>query len=142
MKLMDCPFCGSVVRIASDMDGCRFVICDECGARMRVDFNPEKWNKREYLTALEAEKPAEDARSLAIDISLGALDRAEFWEVIVPKRIRSFSESYHAKKCAECKEMKKLYVKFGNESPPDACLSCGRRCPNDCPLDETPEALK
>ena len=57
------------------------------------------------LAALEAEKPAEDARSLAIDISLGALDRAEFWEVIVPKRIHNFAHSYHLAECAKCKAL-------------------------------------
>ena len=115
--------------------------CDgECGLRRRFPISCDyKHCEHIKIAALEAEKPAEDARSLAIDISLGALDRAEFWEVIVPKQIHSFAESYHKKKCAECKEMKKLYVKFGNETPPDACLSCGRQCPNDCPLDLLPE---
>ena len=70
-------------------------------------------------SALEAEKPAEDARSLAIDISLGALDRAEFWEVIVPKRIHSFAESYHAKKCAECKKKRAPYRPFGTDQLPE-----------------------
>lgn len=51
----------------------------------------------------ELEKPAEEnARIIAIDISLGALDRAEYWEVIVPKVLQQYAESYHAKKCAEC----------------------------------------
>ena len=68
-----------------------------------------RWLKDNFvireLAALEAEKPAEDARSLAIDISLGALDRAEFWEVIVPKRIHNFAHSYHLAECAKCKAL-------------------------------------
>ena len=68
-----------------------------------IDCAKEKAKKA--IAALEAEKPAEDARSLAIDISLGALDRAEFWEVIVPKRIHNFAHSYHLAKCAKCRAL-------------------------------------
>ena len=77
----------------------------------RVDLAKSRIS--ESISAIGVEKPSNDARLLAIDISLGALDRAEFWEVIVPKRIQSFAESYHAKKCAECTRNKADYKLFG-----------------------------
>lgn len=53
----------------------------------------------------ELEKPAiENARIIAIDISLGALDRAEYWEVIVPQVIQQYAEAFHDERCAECQK--------------------------------------
>lgn len=31
--------------------------------------------------------------------------------------------------------LQKTYIKFGNETPPEICLSCTLQCPTDCPLD-------
>jgi len=64
---------------------------------------------------IQAEKPAEDAKSLAIDI----IDQLACDEYIGPQIgeeeltviIQSFAESYHAKKCAECKPSGWISVK-------------------------------
>lgn len=73
---------------------------------LAIKLNKSAWshhNQLFYEAIAELEKPAEEnARIIAIDISLGALDRAEYWEVIVPQVIQQYAESYHAKKCAGC----------------------------------------
>lgn len=62
------------------------------------------------MNALEAEKPADDAKACAIKvrsecfIDTSQTDRACFvWDVDTAAMvIQSFAESYHAKKCADC----------------------------------------
>lgn len=45
-----------------------------------------------------------DARIIARDISLGAIEYAEYWDVIVPKIIMQFAQYYHSSTCANCKK--------------------------------------
>lgn len=74
---------------------------------------------REALAALEAEKPAEDAgecAELCIAVWLSpSTDRRND----TAKLIHSFAESYHAKRCAECKKRRQPYRPFGTEPLPE-----------------------
>ena len=71
---------------------------------------------KRILTALEAEKPAEDALELASKIEHGAHDYVELWCRVLPQWLESFAESYHAKKCAECKKVEpRKYYPLGQE---------------------------
>lgn len=45
-KLLPCPFCGCHAYYHRDLDGCTFVSCSNGCCTMRVDWNPERWQKR------------------------------------------------------------------------------------------------
>ena len=91
----------------------------------RDEFPPER------IAALEAEKPAEDARytqdeqDFADDIEDACVvDNDEdyghsFRLEKAAQMIHSFAESYHAKKCAECKKKRAPYRPFGTDQLPE-----------------------
>lgn len=74
----------------------------------------------DLIAEMEAEKPAEDAMAVAGDI--GALCIYSGWEGHAYEQgkaaqmIQSYAESYHAKKCAECKNVEpRKYYPLGQE---------------------------
>lgn len=66
----------------------------------------------------ELEKPAEDANTLAHDIGYHCIHNESYGcggtdcinEMEVAKKIQHNAESYHAKKCAECKSLDALKI--------------------------------
>ena len=66
-----------------------------------------------------------DARIIARDISLGAIDRAEYWDVIVPRLIRQYGEAYHARECNECNITERdCYTCAYNDVESNHCSDC------------------
>ena len=111
-----------------------------CGAQNAINKLAEMAEKR-MIAALEAEKPAEDAFHAAKELT-GKIGRVEIdlfkanelpgidgktfagfsskviaeILLIFQEDIQSFAESYHAKKCAECKKIvPHKYQLFGQE---------------------------
>ena len=115
--LKACPFCGGEAdySIGEKGDGTPwdYVECLECGA----STEPEIWNKR---AALEAEKPDNDAVSVVEQWSLehmGKYESAQTANIDLARHIQQFAESYHAKKCADCKNKRPTYRPFGLDTP-------------------------
>lgn len=67
-------------------------------------FESHKAVINDALTALEAEKPADDATKLAQRIYRDGGCRVMLSFGYYGSLIQSYAEAYHAKKCAECRK--------------------------------------
>jgi hypothetical protein len=72
---------------------------------------------REALSALEAEKPAEDSYDFALKV-MAMRCNVEYTTGKLADDLTAFSESYHAKKCAECGKIAVGWIKVSPETMP------------------------
>jgi len=105
----------------NQISGFRVILTDEVNDIVLMSRRTyHKIKKKEALAALEAEKPADDAVSVVEQWSLehmGKYESAQTANIDLARHIQQFAESYHAKKCADCKNKRPTYRPFGLDTP-------------------------
>ena len=130
-KLLD------ALKIAREAMKERRSYCEQWEYKYGKEWDNEDGYINDAIKELEENRSIENIESIdsaswdfmsITEMDEGFPERRERIKILIGQRDNKIRE--------ECKEMKKLYVKFGNETPPDECLSCSRQCPNGCPLDK------